>query len=35
MKEIFENNRKWVKKELENDPDYFKKLAKGQSPRYL
>ncbi|MDQ3394552.1 MAG: carbonate dehydratase [Bacteroidota bacterium] len=35
MKEIFENNKRWVKKELENDPDYFKKLAKGQTPRYL
>ncbi|MDQ3536700.1 MAG: carbonic anhydrase, partial [Bacteroidota bacterium] len=35
MKEIFENNRRWVQKELENDPDYFKKLAQGQSPRYL
>lgn len=35
MKEIFENNRNWVKKELDNDPDYFKKLAKGQTPRYL
>jgi carbonic anhydrase len=35
MKEIFENNRKWVEKELSNNPDYFKNLAKGQTPRYL
>lgn len=32
---IFENNRKWVKENLDRDPLYFKKLAQGQQPKYL
>ncbi|GHA79211.1 carbonic anhydrase [Pontibacter akesuensis] len=35
MEKIFENNRKWVAEKLAQDPDYFKKLALGQEPRYL
>lgn len=35
MKEILENNRKWVETNLAKDPDYFNKLAQGQKPRYL
>lgn len=34
-KKIFENNQKWVEEKLGLDPDYFKKLAQGQSPEYL
>ena len=32
---IYANNRKWVADRLEIDPDYFTKLAKGQSPEVL
>jgi carbonic anhydrase len=35
MEEIFKNNKKWVEQELAKDPEFFKKLAKGQTPRYL
>ncbi|MBF8962927.1 carbonic anhydrase [Pontibacter sp. FD36] len=35
MEKIFENNKKWVELKLNEDPDYFNKLAKGQTPRYL
>jgi carbonic anhydrase len=35
MEKIFENNRKWVGQKLEEDKDYFNKLAQGQEPRYL
>lgn len=34
-RKLFENNRQWVKERLAQDPDYFEKLADGQSPRYL
>lgn len=33
--QIFNNNKKWVSEQLEVDANYFKKLAKGQSPEYL
>jgi carbonic anhydrase len=33
--QLLENNRKWIKKQINKDPDYFKKLALGQSPKYL
>lgn len=29
------NNKEWVNSMLKQDPDYFKKLALGQSPEYL
>lgn len=35
MEEIFKNNRRWVSEKLQQDPNYFKKLATGQKPRYL
>lgn len=35
MEEIFKNNRQWVAEKLQQDPNYFKKLAVGQKPRYL
>jgi carbonic anhydrase len=35
IKQIFENNKKWVVKQLEIDEHYFEKLSKGQSPEFL
>jgi carbonic anhydrase len=35
IKQIFENNKNWIVKQLQIEPDYFKKLAKGQSPEFL
>lgn len=32
---LLEGNKKFVRTMLEKDPDYFKNLAKGQSPEYL
>jgi carbonic anhydrase len=34
-KSLFENNRKYVKEKLDADPEYFSRLAEGQSPNYL
>ncbi len=34
-KKILENNKIWVEQSLEKDPEYFKDLAKGQSPPLL
>jgi carbonic anhydrase len=34
-KQIFENNSKWIAKQLQTDENYFDKLAKGQSPEFL
>jgi carbonic anhydrase len=34
IKKVFDNNREWVKSQLEK-PDYFKNLAAGQSPEIL
>ncbi len=33
--ELFENNRNWINEELKKEPNFFKKLSKSQSPRYL
>lgn len=33
--QIFNNNKKWVSKQLELDTNYFKNLSKGQSPDFL
>lgn len=33
--ELFENNCRWAAKKTECDPEFFKRLAKGQSPRFL
>jgi carbonic anhydrase len=35
IKQIFENNSKWIAKQLQTDENYFEKLAKGQSPEFL
>ncbi len=32
---LLSGNRQWVNEQLKADPDYFKKLAKGQSPGVL
>lgn len=32
---IFKNNEKWIAERLGADPDFFNKLAEGQSPEYL
>lgn len=34
-KKILENNKEWVEKSLEKDPNYFADLAKGQTPPLL
>ncbi len=33
--ELLQGNRDWVKSELDQDPDYFRKLAAGQEPDVL
>jgi carbonic anhydrase len=33
--EILANNRKWVSTKNSEDPEFFKRLANGQTPRYL
>jgi len=33
--ELIDNNLKWIDEKLSNDKDYFKKLSRGQSPKYL
>ncbi|MDB0062726.1 carbonate dehydratase [Crocinitomicaceae bacterium] len=33
--QLFENNKEWVTKSLESDPDFFNKLADGQQPPLL
>lgn len=35
IKQIFENNKNWVVKQLEMDEHYFEKLSKGQAPEFL
>jgi len=35
FEKIFLNNKKFVERRLSEDPNYFKNLAKGQSPKYL
>lgn len=32
---LFDNNKKWVEKNLSRDPEYFIKMAQGQRPNYL
>lgn len=34
-KQLLENNKSWVASKLEQNPDYFNKLAKGQQPPVL
>lgn len=35
LERIFEGNRQWVAKKQAEDPEFFERLSKGQSPRYL
>lgn len=35
IKQIFENNRNWIEKQLKIDEAYFDNLANGQSPQFL
>jgi len=35
IEKIIENNKSFVEEMLKNDPEYFKKLSKGQSPSIL
>ena len=35
IKQIFENNRRWIAEKLEQDQEYFKNLSEGQSPGIL
>lgn len=35
IEQIFQNNQKWIAEKLKTDPDYFKKLSRGQSPEIL
>lgn len=35
INDLFENNRQWAIDECEKDPDYFRALARQQSPKYL
>jgi carbonic anhydrase len=32
---LLENNKKWVDGHVERDPEYFKRMAKGQTPKFL
>ncbi len=32
---LLEGNKKWVREKLEQDPDFFERLSKGQSPQFL
>ncbi len=33
--QLLENNKKWVEKNLEKDPQFFNRLADGQQPPVL
>jgi carbonic anhydrase len=35
IKEIFDNNQKWIAEKLKVNEDYFRNLAQGQSPEIL
>ncbi|MCF6366031.1 MAG: carbonic anhydrase [Bacteroidales bacterium] len=35
INELIENNNLWINEKLKKDKNYFSKLSKGQSPRYL
>lgn len=32
---VFAHNREWVAQQLQEDPDYFKRMADGQEPEFL
>lgn len=35
LKDLFDNNRAWAKKRLEEDPHYFQNLAALQAPQFM
>lgn len=35
LQRLFENNEAWAAAQVAADPDYFKRLASGQMPKYL
>jgi carbonic anhydrase len=35
LPELFENNRTWARRIVQQDPEFFAKLSKQQSPEYL
>ncbi|MBP2648025.1 MAG: Carbonate dehydratase [Gemmatimonadetes bacterium] len=35
IKRIFENNRAWVRETMRQDPGFFQRMLKGQSPNFL
>lgn len=35
LKDVFENNQKWIQEKLDVDPDFFKKQGDGQDPELL
>ncbi|WP_240337096.1 carbonic anhydrase [Rufibacter psychrotolerans] len=35
MERIFKGNLEWVEKKREDDPEFFERSAKGQTPKYL
>ena len=35
LPQLFENNREWVRKMTEQDPDFFRRLTSLQNPEYL
>jgi carbonic anhydrase len=35
LKQLFENNRRWAERILRQDPEFFSKLSRQQSPAYL
>ena len=35
LEELFKNNREWAEKIRRQDPDFFEKLSRQQSPEYL
>jgi len=34
-RQVFENNKRWVKEKRASDPDFFTQLARGQAPAFL
>jgi len=35
LSDLLENNRRWARRMLERDGDYFRNLSKGQRPRFM
>ena len=35
LSNLFENNQAWAEKNKREDPDYFERLSRTQSPEYL